>query len=335
MILLKLQNEQVGSRDMITVMKHKKLLPRHHTGKLAHRHHTHYGPLLAVMILAFAPLMMISNSVAAEPGDPVSDSHGVYAVVSEPAPTVAPSIRSISDGQVFTTTDLVTISGSCPGNTIVKVFKNQVMAGAGLCQNGLFSVDINLFLGANSIIARAYNNNNLAGPDSQPVNVRLDTGNLTPANLGSQLFVTSETYYQGVRTGESLTWKLIISGGQAPYAVSVSWGDGKTDLISRGQAGTFVVEHIYDKAGDGYRNSYDVTVQVTDQQGNESFLHVVSIVNGDQPSVVSSVKAGYQWSGTMRTAWQLMALAAAIIVGFWLGEKYEVRILKKKYNIVS
>lgn len=316
-------------------MKHKKILPKAHTGKLVHHQHTAYGALVGVLLLTFTPLFIVSREVAtAAPTDPVTANYSTYAVVPAPVPRTAPVINSPGQGAVFTTADPVTVSGSCPDEMLIKVFKNDVLAGAVFCEGGQFSVDIDVFLGSNALVARPYNANNIAGPDSGIVTVRRDVGGQAgspnPATAANQFFITSDVQYKGISTGQKLTWPLIISGGQAPYAVSISWGDGDTDLISRSQAGPFEASHTYEKGGDGPQNSYDITVLATDGAGTKSFIHLVTIVSGNEPTLAGSIKAGYNWSNTLRIAWQLIILAIVIIISFWLGERREAFLLKRK-----
>ena len=314
----------------------KKLLPHHHTGKIRHHRHTSYGSLVVVLLLAFTPLMMISRSIAsAAATDPVSGDHTTYAVVRAEPPATAPVITNIASGTVYTNNDPISVAGTCPDGTLVKIFKNEVFAGAALCEAGRFTLLIGTFVGMNSLIARAYNANNDVSPDSAPISVRQEiaAANVVGSNQSvasaDQFFITSEIYHKGVNAGESLSWPVVLSGGQPPYAVSIGWGDGKTDLISRAEAGSFDVRHTYDKPSGGYRGSYTVTIRATDEAGQQSFLQLVSIVSGTAPGVVGEIKRGYNWSGTMRIAWQLMAVALLLVLSFWIGEKHELKALRK------
>jgi hypothetical protein len=312
------------------IMKHKKILPAHHTGKIRHHRHTSYGSLTAVLLLTCLLLAVVSRSVALAAGDPVTGSNTVYAVVPGPTPTTPPAITNIPPGTVYTTNEPVTVSGTCPNGTLLKIFKNEVLAGTTLCQNGRFSIQIDLFLGSNTLIVRAYNNLDNSGPESAPVVVTKTLPGINLSEVGRQLFVTTEVYFKGVEVGQKLSWPLTIGGGQAPYAVSVAWGDGTTDLISRGTEGTFNIEHIYQEAGDGDKGSYNVTVLVTDAAGNKTFIHLVSIVGGQKPGVAATIKQGYDWSATLRIAWQIVAVAILAVFSFWLGERREIRILRKQ-----
>lgn len=311
----------------MSMMKKHKLLPAHHTGKVRHHRHTSYGALAILLLLTVLPLVAMSRSVAIAASDPMTADNTVYAVVPGTTPTVAPTIGNIAQNTVYTQDTPVTVTGTCPDGTLVKVYKNDVFSGATLCQNGRFSVQIDLFLESNTLVVRAFTATNATGPESAPVVVRKELSG-SGASVAKQFFITSDIYYKGVGVGDTLLWPLVIAGGQAPYAVSISWGDGKTDLISRGTDGPFDIQHTYQKPGEGYKGSYRVTISITDAAGNKSFIHLVSIVGGAQPSIAQSVKQGYQWSGTVRIAWQLISVSALLVLAFWLGERREMRILK-------
>jgi hypothetical protein len=273
---------------------------------------------------------MASESIALAAADPVTADNSVYAVVPGPAPKTAPAITNISEGTVFTNNNPVTVSGTCPSDTLLKIYKNEVLSGATLCQNGRFSVQVDLFIGTNTLIVRAYNASNTMGPESAPLVVRKELPGVNVAAIGQQFFVTSDIYYQGISAGKSFSWPLTLTGGQPPFALSISWGDGKTDLISRGVSGTLNIQHTYDKPGNGFKGSYDVTVITTDAVGNKSFIHLVAIVSGNPSSIVSGIKSGYNWSGAIRIAWQLLVAAQLILLAFWLGERREVQIVRKR-----
>lgn len=118
----------------------KKLLPRHHTGKVRPHKHTSYSALAMVLVMFAVPLFAISNTlVSAAPEDPVTAEYGTYAVVEGQAPTVAPVFTNVVNGRVFKDIEALPLRGTCPANTLVKVFKNEVFAGAALCQNGTFN----------------------------------------------------------------------------------------------------------------------------------------------------------------------------------------------------
>ena len=315
-----------------------KLLAGHHTGKIRPHQHTSYASLAIILLMAVVPLLSASQSVAFASTNG-GGAYQTYAVVPGAIPKDPPTISNLLAGQIFATSDPVLVKGSCPGGTMVKIFKNEVLAGATLCQNGSYQLSIDLFVGNNSVIARAYNTNDVTSPDSNPVSVQLLlpgsklTGSDQLNNFGApagQFYVTSELFHRGATAGDTMSWPLILAGGQAPYAVNVSWGDGKTDLLSRGDTGRFDISHVYAKPG-GYRGSYTIVVTATDQAGNKSFIQLIAIVSGNvQPAgIVSNVKGGYNYSTVLRLAWQMLAVAAIVVISFWLGEKREAEVLKR------
>lgn len=316
-----------------------KKLGREHTGKLRHHRHTSYGSLMLILLLMFVPVFMASRSVASaatSATDKVEGSYQTYAVVPGAVITEAPTISSPSAGQIFNNADAIEVRGTCTNRALVKLFKNQVLAGAALCQNGNYRINIDLFLGTNNLVARDYNANDVPGPDSKTVQVELalagnsQTGGNTIGGVNQQFYITSNISHRGVNAGDEMTWPLIIGGGQGPYAVSVSWGDGKTDLYSRSNAETFDLKHIFDKAAPS-KGGYTIFIKATDQAGNRSLLQLVAIVSGDQPpvGVVGSVSGGYSNSTMIKFAWQALAVLVLVVFSFWLGERRELGILKR------
>jgi len=319
---------------------HSKLLAKHHTGKIRPHKHTSYGSLAIILLLTLLPLLSASRSVAYASTEG-GGGYQTYAVVPGAMPKDPPTIANLTNGTTYSTSDPILIKGSCLAETLVKIFKNEVLAGAALCQNGVYQLSIDLFVGNNTVIARAYNANDVTSPDSTPVSLQLllpgsnltgtDQLNTVGAPAG-QFYVTSEIFHRGANAGDTMIWPLILAGGQAPYAVSVSWGDGKTDLLSRGDAGRFDISHVYSQPG-GDRGSYTIVITATDQAGNKSYIQLVAIVSGNsQPAgIAGSVKGGYSHSAALRLAWQLLAVAVLVVFSFWLGEKREARVISRPH----
>lgn len=116
-----------------------------------------------------------------------SGSVGLEGKISSPPPTTPATISFPRDGAVIT--DLpVTVTGICPNGLLVKLFKNNVFAGAGQCNNGSFSIQIDLFSGRNELVARVYDDLDQAGPDSNIVTV---TFPFSGFSTGSRISLTS------------------------------------------------------------------------------------------------------------------------------------------------
>lgn len=317
-----------------------KLVPARHTGKKIAHHHTSYGSLLLIIMLVAGILMGVSRTASASTEG--GGSYQTFAVVPGPPPTTAPQITSISNGQVFTTSPQ-TIRGTCTARNLIKIFKNEVLAGDTICQNGSFSLSIDFFIGSNTIIARAYNTNDEVSPDSSAITIKFippgaqlsGTSEFNPlgAPVG-QFYVTTEAFYRGASAGDSLSWPLTVNGGTPPYAVSVGWGDGKTDLYSRGAAGNFDIRHTYAK-GPTDNSGYTIVINATDQQGNKSFLQLVALVNSSGQSALANTDKGQPGSGIfLKIAGLLLAGATLAVLGFWIGEWREKQLLNRKVHLV-
>ncbi len=257
-----------------------------------------------------------------------SGSVGIEGRISAPPPTVGATISIPRDGQVFTSLP-VTVSGLCPENLLVKMFKNNVFAGSVQCKNGSFSIVIDLFSGQNELVARVYDDLDQAGPDSNKVTVNFSD---TKTGAGTRVSLTSNFAKRGAAPGQLLTWPIILSGGTGPYAISVDWGDNKApDLISQQFPGTINIQHTYDSSG-----VYNILIKASDKNGDVAFLQLVGVANGplsQEQQAAASGQANGPGSGAIKTKilWQPAALLIPFILStFWLGKKYELKMLRKK-----
>ena len=139
---------------------------------MAH-HHTSYGGLAIVTLAAAIVLSIVTIDAQAAPPyvipPPSQGIFGVGGTVDAPAPKTAPVIKTPSGGQTITALP-ATVQGSCPKDTLVKVYKNGGLAGAAICDgSSSFSVPIDLFVGSNSITAQAYSTLEKGSPVSAAV----------------------------------------------------------------------------------------------------------------------------------------------------------------------
>lgn len=303
-----------------------KLLHHAHSGRLKPHEYTSYGALAALLVVVGVALTICT--VAASPTDntPKSGYVGLTGTMPGPPPKTAATIGSPSNGQHFSTTP-ITVKGTCPDGTLVEIYKNDIFAGSVPCStSGTYSVDIDLLVGENKIIARVYNALNEAGPDSQTVTVYYDAlppqaSGLSSLNFGgSQMLLNTDAVFRGTFPNQNLTVPIGIIGGSPPYAVNVSWGDTKNSVIPRNDNLTFNAEHVYTKAG-----TYQITIQATDSQSRTAFLAVAAIVNG-QPDTVAAT-TGKSPGNKLLALWPLYTVSVAVVVSFWLGERREKHIL--------
>lgn len=283
------------------------------------------GCLVAVVLLGAN--LVAHAQVSPPPQNPQSGSVGLQGTIQAPPPTQGATISLPRDGASFSTLP-VQVSGICPKGLLVKLFKNNVFAGSYQCDNGSFSLAIDLFTGTNELIARVYDNLDQPGPDSNKVTVSFNDNR---QGAGPRPTLTSNYAKRGANPKETLTWPIILSGGVGPYAVSVDWGDGKApDLKSLQFPGTFDITHAYDSPG-----SYNIVIKVTDKNGDSAFLQLVGIANGalsqDTGTTANSKNNTPATTTKTKILWEPAALALPFVVStFWLGKRHELKTLKKK-----
>jgi hypothetical protein len=236
-------------------------------------------------------------------------------------PPKAPTITFPANGSSFTTLP-VKVTGLCQSGSLVKIFKNDVFGGSAICKNGSYSIEIDLFVGKNELVARAYDDLDQASPDSNKVTVTLPASQFSGINRVS---LSSVFARKGANPGEKLNWPIILSGGEGPYAISVDWGDGsRPDLISQQFPGTFNISHTYKSAG-----IYNVLIQATDKNGEVAFLQLVGVGNGE----VSDKNGGTTEKVKQVTKvvwWPAIFLIPLALLAFWLGRRHEIASLRSK-----
>jgi hypothetical protein len=285
------------------------------------KNHKYFFSIAAIIVAVSLPLASHAYAIT----NPQNNGVGLQGEVAAPAPTVAASIVSPANGANFTAVP-ITLTGSCPANTLVKIFKNGVFGGAVACQAGAYSIQVDLFSGQNELKAIVYDSLNQAGPDSKTITVNYTNVVANPA-LSSLVTLTSNFGQRGANPKQELTWPIIISGGSAPYAVSVDWGDlSPADVYSQTAVGQFTIKHTYQQAG-----LFKVLIKAVDQNGVSAFLQLSGVANGQ---VVQSSVAGASTTKTPSVSsvtWQVFAFSfSAIIVTFWLGRGFGTKTVKSK-----
>lgn len=284
------------------------------------------------------PLVLLVSTVFVSPinaqsaTNPQTGVTGLSGTVPTDPPTQGATITFPSNGQAFNTSE-IDVTGVCPQGLLVKLFKNEVFAGSAQCDSGSFTITIDLFSGANELVARVFDELDQPGPDSnRPVVTFNDNTGDGPLD---RVLLTTNFAKRGANPGQSLTWPITVTGGQAPYAISVNWGDGEEELISINTAGEFIIKHVYETAG-----TYRIIVRATDANGTTSFLQLVGVANGavqDAPPGVGNGNDGATITPSGGTSlqfvvWPLYVMLFLIISTFWLGRRYEIKKLKKKLS---
>ncbi len=306
-----------------------KLSHHSHSLKLRPHEHTSYAPLL-ILLLVVGFVLTTFTTFAARPG-PESGSIGLSGTMPANPPETAATITS-PDNNLRVTISPQTISGSCPSGTLVQLYKNDIFAGSAPCSSaGTYSIDIDLLIGQNSIIARVYDALNQAGPDSNILNIYYDVLPLQSSSISplvfnsSQLLLNTDSVFRGTFPEHDLSVPISVIGGTPPYAVNIQWGDSENKVVPRNDNVTFNVSHAYKKAG-----TYQITLQATDANDRVAFLSVAAIVNGQPDTIVSSTDNAVSLDLTNKLValWPLYISALAIVISFWLGEVREKKIIQ-------
>lgn len=288
--------------------------------------------LLPFIIGLLLNVVYTSGSVRAQVTNPQDGSMALEGTIPSDPPTTGARISFPTDGQTFTEVP-IDVTGTCPAGLLVKLFKNDVFAGSTVCENGSFSITIDLFRGENTLVAKVYDDLDQPGPDSNKVTVTFDDG---IASQGiNRVIITSNFSRRGGFPGKAFTWPIVISNGTPPYAIDIDWGDGKSDLISRPIPGEFLPEHTYEKPG-----TYVIIVKVSDAKGTTAYLQLVAVINGPATGTTdgsggSGESGDESGSISQRTiikvlVWPMYVLLGLIIVAFWIGKRYEIKRLRKR-----
>lgn len=260
-------------------------------------------------------------------------SQTISSAIIGPAPTVGAYITSPTSAQRFNTLPIA-VTGTCPSDAYVKILRNNVFAGTTYCGlDGNFNLQIDLVPGQNNLVAQVYDIFDRQGPTTPGVTVFYDppppplvpvanprpnpgptTGNPIVTTL-PPLTINSDTIlYRGAFPFDSLSWVVNVSGGKAPYAINLEWGDGKSNLYSS-QDGKLQAVHSYSKPG-----NYTVIVRASDANGNTAYLQLITIINGKAVALAGT--GGAPLGGGLQIAWPLWVTAFLMMISFWLGERH-------------
>jgi hypothetical protein len=259
------------------------------------------------------------------------------------APLAGPAIiTNPSNGQHFSSIP-ITVSGTCPDGSYVTVTKNGVFGGSVVCNSQTFELRMDLFPGANELIAQDYNITDDPGPTSTPITVYYDVPPVPTPKKGQPNpaayppFVLQTNFkLTGFEVGQTATWKLQVSGGVPPYLFKVDWGDGSFSNVNHSDAGEFEISHVYSKVGKngGY---YTIKISATDSAGQKAFLEFFLLIKAKQGApatgTIVNKKPNNPFSGVssetlLLLAWPAYGIVVLMAISYWLGEHEELAILR-------
>jgi hypothetical protein len=277
---------------------------------------------LALSALILLAVLLIGSPAKVLAATSQSGPVGIEGTVPGPPPSQAATIVIPKNGQSFSSLP-ITVAGTCPNNTVVEIYKNNVFAGSTQCQGGSYSLQIDLFDGRNDLVAKVFDNLNQAGPDSNKVTVTFSSAVSTG---GSRVFLTTQFSKRGADPGSILTWPVTLSGGTGPYAISVDWGDKSTpDLISQKIPGNITLQHTYAQSG-----IYKVTVKATDANGNAAFLQLIAVANGPVKQAGAGNGNGEATIQTKVLLWPILVLFILMIAAFFVGKRHQLEAIQNR-----
>lgn len=276
-----------------------------------------------------------------------SVSFDVTAKVAAPLPTDPAVITSPQDQDRFTEPD-ITVSGSCPNDSYVKVFQNNVLAGVSPCTGLTFSVATTLAPGANTLRAQVYNLTDDEGPASPAITVYYDAPQpptpetpttptqptqpetpeqpdapstpqpQTPGAPG--LVIELERYhYQRLKPNQPWQWNIAVRGGEQPYKVTIDWRDGASQSLNRIDENFFAIAHTYTANG-----SYLPFITATDAAGRVASLQLYADVHSDPVTIPHA-----QTIMSPLILWSLYAGLSLVVAQFWW---WEVRAWHRRHK---
>ncbi len=270
------------------------------------------------------------------PADPLTEG----AVITDPA-----------DG--FTTASSpITVTGTCPDSSYVKLIRNGVFSGvAGCTVSNDFTITTSLSAGSNSLQAQDYNITDDPGPVTPGITITYNPPASPPAPSSNEesspsqsstssqpLTVASDYHYQAFTTGATVTWDVQIGGGIIPYHLHTDWGDKTSSEQNVPAASTVTLKHTY--AQPGY---YAVKVYVTDHTPKTILIQLVAFIRQPGAGGVivpgTSIPGGTTGSSNnpltiifgssdiwLWIAWPTYITVVLMAISFWLGERQMIRV---------
>jgi len=288
--------------------------------------------LILVSVLMLTNVATVAAYTPPPPVNPQNSVVGLTGTIPSPPPTASATITVPSHNQVFTSLPY-TVQGICQSGLLIKLFINNVFAGADYCVNGSYKITAALFNGTNVLVVRDYDALDQQGPDSNSVTVIFNNPN---AGAGQGVTLTSNYAKLGVAPGSTLNWPVAVTGGNPSYALTVTWGDGKPiDLLSKATPGIITLPHIYGASG-----VYTILVKATDASGNIAYLQLVGVATGPasqtNASTTLNTPASPVSKGIKITNGTLFIIIGIVILipafTFWLGSRHRLINIKKRFE---
>jgi hypothetical protein len=297
-----------------------KLIKARHKAKIRARRPAHKKLLMhpAMMLMVLIAGVLLGAWTFSASADSNVTVNGVIPAepLTEPAVILKPK-----NNQHFNAKP-ITVSGSCPYKSYIKLYRNNIFSGTALCgSGGGFTLETDLSNGANVLLAHIFNVTDQEGPLSDAVTVYFDSPKSIVPSV-QPLSLSSDYRYQGYSPNQAASWTVKVIGGVAPFAFNVKWGDGNESNYVAKDNSDLVISHSYAKAG-----SFNVKVSAADSANQTAFLQLTALVVNQHPSLITTGSTGSIGSPPSRNwlwlAWPSYLFVLMLILSFWLGEREE------------
>ncbi|HSW66924.1 MAG TPA: PKD domain-containing protein [Bacillota bacterium] len=173
----------------------------------------------SVMVLLCVGVLLAGSTYKALAG-----SYDLTATVPAPLPTGPAVITSISDQQHVSSTP-ITLNGTCPPQSYVKLYRNAAFSGVAQCSAGqVFQIQTALSNGANQLQAKVFNATDTEGPQSSALTIFYDQTVLPPPTSpasGSAIALgvsgVEAGLYKNGSVSDSSAWPT-ITGWAPPFS---------------------------------------------------------------------------------------------------------------------
>ncbi len=295
-----------------------------------------------------------------------ADSYNVTATVQAPSLAIGAYIKYPLNGNQVHTSPL-NISGTCPNKSYIELIRNGYPSGYANCSSQeTFQILSDLSIGTNDLQVRSYNITNQRGPSTPSIriaysvisssnsNSTIEVNNSPITSIGSispigttkapttPLILGSTYHYRSFLSGNQFHWGIDLKGGNPPYVVTITWGDGQTSSLLIQNDPLFDITHDYQKPG-----NYSVIVSAVDSSGEKSTFQIPAVISKaialihatnnktlvkaeSLPNRINNDLNNWVW-----ITWPTYGILILMMISFWLGEKEEYKIVFNKHRNYS
>jgi hypothetical protein len=163
---------------------------------------------------------------------------------------------------------------------------------------------------------------------------------LQPTKVSTLPFFISSSYeYKPRISGQAFSIVFSLSGGVAPYAMTINWGDGSQSTIVRSNGSSFSLSHTYNLPTNLLQQTYLIKAQAVDSKGSTAFLQIAEIVHGKNwyPGAALTTNSGSSSNSSLPglkqllwLLWPTYGVVILMVLSFWLGERQEYYSLSNR-----